>query len=520
MARKTRVPVINDASAAEIETLIAQLRARDKAPEYADAPVLDTYARISPSDDPTATKVERQTIDVLKRLLSGHYRLGQALVDWNLSAWSPRGKRPQFLYGLERMASGETSGIAVWLSDRLTRQMHEAERLIEAGARGCVILSCSGEYDLSTSDGRLALRMQTAFAQQESDRKSERLRRKYKAQREGEGHNDGMGAFSRVTWFGHGGADDATLRVERDAIAWGIDAIIEGRSWAYVANEWNRRGVRTRSGQQFKISKVTVLLNRPAHAGYLTKGEGANRVIVGRARNVTPIVSEDTWQRFTAVLAGRKGGRKGRTPGSARGFLLGGLARCGACAINMRCSEAMYRCNPTNGCGAVHVNAQALDAAVRQLVIEAMSDPANAETQRVTSAAAARINAAIADVEARQANILAAYQRGHLPDTVFADSLATSAQELAGLRAQLADLGDISDAGPVLFSAARITQWWDEATDEERRRLVRVAFPRGVVVMPSPVKRQRMSVELAMDRVLRVATDEWLRQAQATRDAK
>src|SRR4029078_180764 len=79
----------------EISMIVKRLRDRDADPTFADAPVLDSYARISKimnaGDD---EKTDRQTLDILRNIEKRHARLGEILTDDKRSAWKRHGKRP------------------------------------------------------------------------------------------------------------------------------------------------------------------------------------------------------------------------------------------------------------------------------------------------------------------------------------------------------------------------------------------------------------------------------------------
>jgi len=515
-----RTAVLNPVATARIAELVATLRERDTDPAYSTAPRLDTYARISPSADPTAVKVERQTTDVLEMLLRGNYRLGETLIDWNLSAWKPRGKRPAFLSGLARVASGESNGIAAWNSDRLTRQLSEAEQLIAvATVNRAVFLSYSGEFDLSTSDGRMMLRLQTMFAQQESDRKSERLARKYAAQREGEGRSDGLGGYQSTDVFGHGGRDEATLTAERDAIAWAIPEVTNGATWQAVADEWNRRGLSSRGGQRFNVTKVSTILQQPRHAGYLTLGDHGSRTIVGEAHNAVAIVDKATWSRFTAVLASRAERSGGRPAGTTQTHLLGGLLRCAECGNTLLVSGPSYRCNGAVGCRRVTVNAAVLDAVVGEYVVETLSDPRNGHRIAARNSERGRIEVELERVRERKRRFTALYQAGSLDDDEYVrvtTDNATMVRELESRRDALTDDGQPAR----VHSRDEAEREWDksEGNREERRELVLSAFPLGIAVRLPTVARVRSNAANTRDRLSRILPG-WLEGITAQRAA-
>ena len=86
-------------------------------------------------------------------------------------------KRPGWEKVIDRIHSGGVDVLVVWASDRLTRHPRELEDLVDLleKTETHVVTVTSGEYDLSTPEGRATARIVGAIARQESERKAERL---------------------------------------------------------------------------------------------------------------------------------------------------------------------------------------------------------------------------------------------------------------------------------------------------------------------------------------------------------
>lgn len=523
-----------------IDDLVAQLRRRDLDPAYANAPAVDPYARISRVYDGwDKTKVDDQTIDILRWMLATpvKLRLGTLLADNALSAWKPSGKRPGFLAGLDRMEAGQSQGLVAYNTDRITRQLIEADRLVKLGsARGIKIWSCTAsELDLTTVDGQRRLYDQTAYAWYESARKSERLQSRFAHQRERRRYQE-RNQFG-YPWDTHPD-DSPQLAAERDAIAWGIGFMTDrgdGRpgDWGRVAAEFNRRGLRTRAsldrdgnvtrgGAPFNLGKVRNLLLNPRHAGFLTINVGEDgkpdphgaKTIIGVA-DEKPIVDEDTWNRFQAVLAGRKGRRGSINPNH---LLSDGLCRCSECGAALVGStyatrytdgewRRAYRCSATTGCKSVGIDARVLERIVMEDTIAEWSRPGNAGRIARRDARLATVDERIGYWTQRQAelfdlwNATGAGGRRRMTNEQYESASDAAMAELDRLHTERASIVE-SDIGAVTVKArAEAEADWQRYDTEDRREMIRAVFPLGLTVKPPAFKRQRATVDNARQRI-------------------
>jgi len=153
------------------------------------------YCRISRDRAGEGLGVERQEVLCRELAATKGWPVGEVYVDNDLSAYSGK-PRPEYERMLGDLANGRRDAVLVVDQDRLTRHPRELEDFIAfADRHGVALANVSGDVDLSTSDGRFKARIMGAVARQESEKKSERLRRQRdQAARQGR-PNGGRRAF-------------------------------------------------------------------------------------------------------------------------------------------------------------------------------------------------------------------------------------------------------------------------------------------------------------------------------------
>jgi DNA invertase Pin-like site-specific DNA recombinase len=188
--------------------------------------------------------------------------LGVELSD-GLSAWQVGVRRPDWEKLLERASSGASDGIVVWHTDRLFRQPHDLEKLIEMADRGFLVASAHGARDLSDPDDRFILRIEVAHAARSSDDTSRRIKRRFQTLRASGRRTGGARAFGmpgiQVLPKAQREALEAAgqqrpvvspelVARERQAIADASRARLAGVSYAQIARDWNMAGLLTPRG--------------------------------------------------------------------------------------------------------------------------------------------------------------------------------------------------------------------------------------------------------------------------------
>jgi site-specific DNA recombinase len=254
--------------------------------------------------------VERQRKDCASLIEGAGLELIDTIVDNDVSA--SKGKpRVGYQRLCKMIADGSVDVVVCWHPDRLTRHPRELEDLVDLleSSSTRVMTVQGGDYDLSTSAGRMVARVVGAMARAEVERKSERQKAKAAE----------LAAAGKVGGGGHrpfGFEDDriAHREGEADATRWATEQIIEGRSLQWIAD---RMPVPAVSGKPWTRTSVRRILIAPRTAG-LRQHRGE---IAGPA--VWPaIVERDRWEACRAIIADPS--RKKWRP-TQRYLLTGGL---------------------------------------------------------------------------------------------------------------------------------------------------------------------------------------------------
>jgi len=288
------------------------------------------YVRIS--DDPEGKRegVERQLSDCPKLAERRGWDVVETFEDNDISA-STRSKkrRPEYQRMLKMIRSGQIDAVICYSSSRLTRKVRETLELIalheEYGTRFAYVVS--GEFDLSTADGRMQAIIGAAIDQAESEKISERVKRAVLDRAEkGEPHG---------THRPFGITEDGLELVpeEADQIRQWYELILSGASMMSLSRL---------SGKHH--STVRTILTNTKYAGF--------RIVQGQ-RFPSPnaaVVPETTWMAVNAIL--KDGGRR-KNRGEGRKWLGAGLYVCQICgtpvvsAYSPR-SQRIYRCTRTD----------------------------------------------------------------------------------------------------------------------------------------------------------------------------
>jgi DNA invertase Pin-like site-specific DNA recombinase len=357
------------------------------------------YARIS--SDPAATRlgVERQIADCEALAERLGWPIGEVYVDNDVSAYSGR-VRAAYQQMLEDLKHGLRDAVVVWDLDRLHRQPRELEAffdLVDAAGIAENLATVTGEYDLSTPDGRLHARIKGAVDRSSSDKAGMRLRRKHDELRAaGKVAGGGPRPFGYTKDRLEVVSDEAAVIREMAA------RVLAGDSLRSLAVDLNSREIRTSQGNEWDSSGVKRVLVSPRISGR-------------RAGNVEgeffeavwpPIISPDQSDRLRAKLLSR--GRSDRR--APRSYLLtGGLLRCGRCDSPMIArpnakGQRRYVCSSgpgQPGCGRMSTIAEPVEELIVEAVLYRLDTP--------------ELAAALTDARAEQSELAA------LHDQVTAD---------------------------------------------------------------------------------------------------
>lgn len=455
----------------------------------ANRPPAAIYCRISRDPEGERAGVERQETDC--RALAE--RLGYAVTDVYTendvgASTRSRKARPEYAAMLARARAGSYAAVLAYSNSRLTRRPREVEDLLELAERhGVAIRTCvSGDWDLSTADGRAVARTIAAWDGAEAERISERVKRARLASA-----TAGKVTPSRRR-FGY--SPDGSDLVTREAVAIrdAYAAVLAGASLLGVAKQWTREGFPMTQGPRpgsaraargatgWDPASVRAVLDNPRNAGLsVYHGE-----VVG-VGDWPAIVSVETWQAMHAKLAARKTGRV-----THRLYLLTGVARCVVCGATMRAGTNGDGTRPTYVCSARHEGrkvahvtrkTEPVDNYVSALVVERLARP---------DARDLLIDHERPDVEGLRDEAQTIRARLDSIASEFADGVLTASQlrtlterlraNLAAVEGQLADAGRVDVLGP-LVGAEDVAAAWD-ALDMDRRRAI-VSLLMDVTIM-------------------------------------
>lgn len=358
---------------------------------------LGIYVRISKDPDGQSTSPARQEQDCRAFAeLHGH-EVVKTYSDIDISAYTGV-DRPGYEELMADLEAGVLDGVLVWRLDRLTRNFDDLQRLWKLiNGRGVTLLAVRDSIDTSTASGVLILRNLVAIAEYESASISDRTRSaKAASARSGQPNKGGMRAF--------GYTPDKLQLVpeEAAAIKEAAERLLAGQSLRSIAEDLNRRGIRTPRGKTWLPGTLAGVLVNPRIAGL-------------RAYKGT-IVADAAWpaiitrEQHEKLVALRKDPTRRWVPrGRPARHLLAGMVECARCGERAekdgeRANRMVnrpedgrdyYMCRKPplgRGCGAL-VSGRQLDALVVERVFAALDSeeftealkgprPADAEVAR------------------------------------------------------------------------------------------------------------------------------------------
>jgi DNA invertase Pin-like site-specific DNA recombinase len=398
------------------------------------------YVRISQDRGGAGLGVERQETEC--RALAG--RLGWTVADVysdnDISAFNGK-RRPDYERMLADIGAGRINAVIAWHPDRLHRRSLELERYISVCDKHGVANQTvtAGIWDLSTATGKMIARNIGTAATFESEHKSERLR-SARIQQAAQGKHHGG-----IRCYGYEKDGMTVVPDEAAEIVAACTAVAQGASLRGIVRGMNERKVPTATGHiagQPVLDKKTgqpladsrgrqrlhlgwtsqqlrQTLMSPRIAGYSThKG-----VIVGTAAWPAIVADVALWRNVEKILDNDARCTNKRRAGGVK-WLGSGLYVCTCGQRSLRASVTggskryTYRCAHSRDKSVTHVtrDAVALDAYVERIVVERLARPGTVE------------------------------QLARRDDTV----------DVAGLRAELADIGAAKDEAARLFADSAI----------------------------------------------------------------
>lgn len=421
------------------------------------------YLRQSRDHGLTQLAIGRQREDCLKVCAERDWEPVE-YVDNDASA--SNGKvRKAYQQMLADIRDDRIQAVVCWDLDRLHRRPIELEEFITlADDHGLALATVGGDTDLATDGGRLFARIKGAVARAEVERKGARQKRANQQSAEA-----GKPPVRRA--FGYSQDGMSLVAAEAKAVKEVFMMVLAGATIVRATKWLNGQGHCTTAGGEWKRSNVRWLLLNPRYAGLRVYNE---QVTEGAW---PAIISDDTYRAMLSLLTDPK--RK-KNQGTARRWLGAGLYLCGRCSEDARSDvrvnyrgdgDRIYRCRAS-----AHLSrlADPVDELVTEVITARLRKPDLAEllavhdgdddrelhneavglrarldslaadyadgllTARQVKVATERLEARLADVEARQAvrgqrNALAAVMTKKDPAQAWLDADLSVQREVVSL---------------------------------------------------------------------------------------
>lgn len=489
------------------------------------------YCRISKDAEGDELGVKRQLADCLALAA----RLGLTVVDTytdNDTGASDRTNKKAVRYEYIRMLAdgreGKYAHLIAHSASRLTRKPRELEELVAFNQQTGIALRMydTGQVDLSTANGLMTARIMAAVDAAESDRISERQKNTFR-------HNALAGKVKRQHQRPFGwNADGVTLRpTEAALVREGLTSILQGSSLTAIAQDWERRGVRTAADRErWDTGTVKRVLTGWRAAGIRTykATDSAGRVtrdpILDKDGQMVrgewePIITLEERASAVALLDQRI--RKKVRHGS---WLLSGLVFCGEClgrmygALKRGDYPSTYQCKPGRSHVAIH--AAKLEGIVYSQLVFRFMDKMQGDVENNVEKPPVLPEVwpgedRLAEVSNKITEVMDAYNAGTLPGPIVfaeADRLHAERSELQRERDRyLAEKAvpvlevsssdeTVTSVFEMLFGIDPVTGKRNEPTMEQKALLLRSEIDR-VVIAKGERGRASQNAQNFMDRI-------------------
>ena len=452
------------------------------------------YARISFDSEGRELGVDRQVKDCTAYARRQGWESTVFTDNSSSASRYARRRRVEFDRMVEAARAGAFDYIVVADPSRYTRAPRVVEDLIDLDEAGIVRLHSvtGGEYDLSTSSGKMRLRIEAATHAHYADFVSEKRRRQI------------MESVEQGVRFGGGRAfgyeKDGTTIVAGEAKILREMArdVLAGDSLTSIARRLNAQGVPTAQGLsrgrsgRWSASSVRAVLTNPRQAGMLVhRGEA-----VGEG-SWEPIVDKATHERLLLLL--NDPSRRLTKP--RRRTLLTGLVRCANCGVAMTRDTTRgvrsLRCKPApnrDACGHMNVAADRLEEHIESEVLKVLAAPKVSQEMRRSAKGGkntATLTNAIAANDARLTQLGIDHDEGLITRAEWMERRTRIVEKIDTDRAELARL---TGTEPLRALEGNPAEKW-AGLGLDRQRAVLDALIEKVVVHPPPTRSNRFDTD-------------------------
>lgn len=449
--------------------------------------------------------------------------------DNDTSGSTERGPKTEWAKMLRAYDSGEFDTLIVNDADRLTRNLTDVLE-VRPRKRDMRVIVVRGAID--TADDDYMLKQLVLLGEREIRQKAQRAAR-YAVERRAKGHPAAGRTPHGYDWVPAADRDEHGTRYainedEAQDVRRIFDEFLAGGSMKQIARDLNADYRLTRAAARWGASTVRRILLNPMYAAKLAPAQESGKFDI--AAISIEKCGEGAWEpiiKLDQLLAarGRLIGVKPNHDGTARRWLLPGLAVCGVCRGPIR--SAKGETHPTakiNGSGtspqkryhayrcvnAGHFmrNGDIIDDFVKEMCIGrlAREDAVDLLTPPEDGPDLAVLNARRTELEGRDSAIASMVARGQMKSEAAVDALDELAAELIAVNKEIAHAVSRDPLAEVV-GTEDIRQWWENATLARRRGLVEALMT--VVIYPVGKGKRVLTAEAASETV----GIEWRREA-------
>jgi DNA invertase Pin-like site-specific DNA recombinase len=468
------------------------------------------YLRVSLDRSGRARSIEEQHNENLAAAKARGVTLGTPYRDESISASRySRKVRDGFGHLLADLEKGRFGAHELWLweSSRGSRKVGEWVQLIELCEQLNVhihVTTHSRVYSPSNGRDRRSLLEDAVDSEYESSKISARAKRAAAA-------NAASGKPHGKSPFGYRRRYDERTRkmvaqepepIEAPVIRELFERVKAGHSLRSIALDFERRGVRSRTGKVFSPQHLRVLATTAAYAGlrvHDSLGRGAGRGHSPQPGNpgVTvvkgtwePLVSQATYRAVQRLLNDPK--RVSTRPGRAV-HLLSGIALCDKCSgpifVTFRYEVASYQCRK----GCIRIQKTDIEELAEGVILRYLSRPDVHGALRRAEADSDALQAVrdeLAAARARHAELADAAAAGTVSIATVARAEPQVLATIAALERREAELATPNALQGFLNPGAGVAGRWATAPMSARREVARLLLAPDMIgelrVMPRP----------------------------------
>lgn len=425
------------------------------------------YIRQSEDKSGQEAAVQRQESSCRKYADAKGWESPQIYADNSISASTGK-RRPAFEQLVSDIERGTVTRLVVWHLDRLTRNMRDLTRVIDAGQRHRANIACvhGVSLDLGDPTGVAVAQILTAIATMEVKHKGNRQKAANRQRAEA-----GRAFWSRRP-FGYDRTPEGlvfTVEDEAALIRSAADQILAGVTLSSIAREWNEAGhsttdVRrdkttgevTKDGGKWGVTQVRRLMLNPRYAGKrIYNGEDMG------SGEWEPILEVDTHKRLEVLLMDP---RRRTAPDDLNAkYLLSGIAKCHKCGKPLYAapykakgrSIMVYRCL---GGYCLQRRMEDVDELVTEVMVARLSMD-DAPNLFVDSGKLAELRSTAQDLRGRRDALAALLADGLLSPTAVREQSAKISRELADVEAAMSAAEGVNPLAGVIGSGDVAAAW-------------------------------------------------------------